>query len=117
MRAAAEIDEPAVAIERYLLTGLGELLDEVNLHEIAVFCVVLQAHLARLNFTEELFIARDYLGHLRFDRQEILVAEGFLAIDVVEESGVGCRPMTELRLGEQLENRRRHDVRGGVTDD
>src|SRR5258708_4801530 len=105
MRAAAEVDEAAVAIERDLLAGPGELFDEVNLHEVAVFCVVLQAHLARLYFAEELFISRNHLGHLRFDRREILVAEWFFAVYVVEESGLGCRPMTELRLGEQLEDR------------
>src|SRR5258708_25236159 len=47
MRAAAEVYKSAAAIERNLLAGLRELLDEVDLHELAVFCVVFQAHLSR----------------------------------------------------------------------
>jgi hypothetical protein len=37
MRAAAEVDEFAVAIEADLIAGLGEFGDEVRLHEVAVF--------------------------------------------------------------------------------
>ena len=94
MGAAAEVDEAAVAIERDLLAGFGELLDEMDLHEVPVLGVILQAHLARLDFADELFISRDYFGHLRFDRCEIFIAERFFAIDVVEESGVRCRPVS-----------------------
>ena len=38
VRAAAEVSEVAVLIERDLVAGLGEALDEVDLHELALGC-------------------------------------------------------------------------------
>jgi hypothetical protein len=48
VRAAAEVGEVAVAVEGDLVAGVGELLDEVDLHELAVGGVVGEAGLARI---------------------------------------------------------------------
>src|SRR6202042_1440263 len=57
VRAAAEVDEGAVAIERDLVAGLGEALDEVDLHEVAFGAVVGESLLARLVLADEGFVA------------------------------------------------------------
>ena len=58
MRPAAEVDEVAVAIERNLLARLGEALDEVDLHEVALRLVLGQTLLARLVFAHKCLVAR-----------------------------------------------------------
>ncbi len=72
---------------------------------------------ARLFDVQEGFVARDDLGHLRFDAGEVGFGERDLAVDVVEEAVVGGGAVAELGLGEELEDGRGHDVRGGVADD
>ena len=52
-----------------------------------------------------------------FDRGEIGLGERRLAVDVVEEAVVGGGAVAQLGLGEELEDGRRHHVRGGVADD
>src|SRR5579863_1486678 len=51
VRAAAKIGELAGAIDGNLFIGLGELLDEMALHEIAVFLELGQPLIARQKFT------------------------------------------------------------------
>ena len=52
-----------------------------------------------------------------FDRSEISLSERHLAVDVVEVAVVGGRTVAEFGFGEELEDGRGHDVRGGVADD
>jgi hypothetical protein len=114
MRAAAEVDEVAVAIEADLGAGRGELGDEVGLHEVAVFFKFGEGLLTRLVFADERLVARDDLGHFGFDGGEVFRREGLLAVEVVEEAGIGGGAVAELGLREELEDGRGQNVRGGV---
>ena len=73
VRAAAEVDEVAVAIEaRSSSPGSVKLLDEVDLHEVAVALdSPSRPCFARLEFADELLVARDDFGHLCFDGGEV----------------------------------------------
>ena len=117
VRAAAEIDEVAVAVEADLVAGRGELRDEVGLHEVAVACEFGESLLARLVFADEGLVAGDDFGHFGFDGGEVFGREGLLAVEVVEEAGVGCGAVAELGLGKELEDGRGENVRGGVAQD
>ncbi len=107
----------AVAVEGDLVAGLGEALDEVDLHELAFAGVVGEALLAGFDLVDEGLVALDDLGHARFDGGEIGLGEGGFAIDVVEEALVGGGAVAELGFGEELEDGGGHDVGGGVADD
>jgi len=89
VRTSAEVGEVAVSVERYFITGLGEALDEVDLHELGVGFVVGESLIAGLEDLDEGFIARDDVGHAGFDGGEVGFGEGNFAIDVVEEAAVG----------------------------
>ena len=117
MRAAAEVHERAVPVERDRVAGLGEALDEVEFHELGVGCVVGDDLVARLFNVQEGLIARNDLGHPGLNAGEVSLGEGDLAVDVVEEAAVGSGAVAELGFGEELEDGRRHDVRGGVAHD
>ena len=86
----------------------------MGLHEVAVFCEFGEGLLARLVFADERFVARDDLGHFGFDGGEVFRREGLLAVEVVEEAGVGGGAVAELGLREELEDGRGQHVRGGV---
>ncbi len=117
VRSAAEVEEVAVAIERDVLAGLGELRDEVHLHEVALLLVAPQRFFVRDVLVAEGFVARDHLCHLRFDGDQIVRREGLLAQDVVKEAAVRRGSVAELYAGIQLRDGRRHDVRGRVAHD
>ena len=114
MRAAAEVNECAVAIKADLGAGRGELRDEVRLHEVAVFFELGKGFFAGLVFADERLVARDDLGHFGFDGGEVFWREGLLAVEVVEKSGVGGGAVAELGLREELEDGCGQHVRGGV---
>ena len=111
MRPAAEIDEVAVAIKRDHLAGLGEALDEVRLHEVVALSKGPQSLLARLILANELLVARHHFGHLRLDRFEVIGRERSRAIEVVKESRVRRRAVTQLGLRKKLQHRSRHHMR------
>ena len=114
MRAAAEVGEAAVLVERDRVAGLGELLDEVDLHEVALRGVLGEPLVARLFHAHEGLVARDDLGHARLDCGEVGFGERGLAVDIVEEAVVGGGAVAELGLGKEFEDRGRHHMRGGV---
>src|SRR5271155_2608711 len=101
MGPAAEVDEVAVAVKRDHLAGLGKALDEVDFHEVVRALKRLEALLARFIFVNEPFIARNYLGHLRFNGLQVSGRERSWAVKVVEETSVSRRAMTELGIREK----------------
>ncbi len=115
VRAAAEIDELAVAVEADLVAGRGELRDEVDFHEVAVALKFFEGPLARLVLVDEGLVASNDFDHFGLDGGEVFGREGLLAVEVVEEAGVGCGAVAELGLRKELEDGRSEDVRGGVT--
>ena len=72
MRPAAEIDELASAINRNLFIGLGELLDEMALHEVAFFFELRQPLVARQKLARVRHILLHQLLHLLLDLFQIL---------------------------------------------
>ena len=117
VRPAAEVGELAGLVDGDLLVGRGELLDEVALHEVAFRLEALQALLAREKFARVGQVLLHQLLHLLLDGLQVLGGEGLLAIEVVEESALGCRAVAELGLGKELQHRSRHQVRRGVAID
>ena len=89
VRAAAEVDEAAVAVEGDFFAGLSELFDEVDLHELALAVVGFEAQFAGFGFADERLVAGDDLVHAGLDGGEVVLGEGGFAVDIVEEAGVG----------------------------
>ena len=121
MRAATEIDEVPVLVDRDLAVGrrrvvlavlaaqLLDLLDLVGLMTVAEELDRLgDVHLAVL----ERQVATDRRAHPFLDLRQILVGQRTRQLEVVVEAVGDRRPETELRVGEEIEHRARHDVRG-----
>ena len=117
VRAAAEVGELAGLVDRDFFIGLGELLDEVALHEVAFGLEALQAFGAGQKLARVGQVLLGELLHLLLDGFEVLGGEGLLAIEVVEESVLGGGAVAELGLGKEFEDGGGHQVRGGVTED
>ena len=115
--ATAEVGEGAVAVEGDFFAGLGELFDEVDLHEFAVAVVLGETFFAGFDFADEGFIAGYDFSHALFNGGKVFVAEGGLAVDVVEEALIGSGAVAEFGFGKELEDGGGHDVGGGVADD
>ena len=114
MRPAAKVHKLAVAIEAHLRAGLGEARHEVRLHEVAVAVELGQRLLSRLVLAHKLLVARNHLGHLRFNGRQVLRRERLLAVKVVEEPRIRGRPVAQLGLRKQLQHRRGQHVRSRV---
>src|SRR6185369_699462 len=114
---AAEVHELAGLVQRDLLIGLGELLDEMALHEIAFAFELLQALGAGQPLARVRLIALHDLLHLRLDLLQIVRRERSWTIEVVKEAAVGRRTVAKLGLREQLQYRRSHQVCRRVTED
>ena len=104
VRAAAEVGEASVFVERDFVAGFREALDEVDLHEFVAGGVVGEALLAGFDDLEESVVALDDVGHAGFDGGEVGFGEGDFAVDVVEEAAVGGGAVTELGFREELED-------------
>ncbi len=114
VRPAAEVGELAGLVDGDLLVGRGELLDEVALHEVAFRLEALQSFLPRQKFARVRQVLLHQLLHLLLDGLQVFGRERLLAIEVVEEAGLGCRAVAELGLGKKFEHGRGHQVRRGV---
>src|SRR6266851_75861 len=98
MRPPAEVGEVAIPVQRDLLTRLRELLNEVDLHELALRRIVRQPLLPRLLLADEPLIASHHLRHARLNRSQVLLGKRSLPINVIEEARIRSRPMPQLRL-------------------
>src|SRR5580698_582044 len=87
MRTAAEILEFAGLVNRDFFIGLGELLDEMALHEVAFALELLETFVTRQKFTRVGQVLLDEFLHLLLDLLEIFGSKRGGAIKVVEESG------------------------------
>src|SRR5450432_504963 len=96
VRSAAEVGELAGAIDGNLFIGLGELLDEMALHEIAVFLKLGQPLVARQKLARIWNILLHQFLHLLFDLLQIFLRESRRTIEVVEKSVLRRRTMTQL---------------------
>src|SRR5204863_1929019 len=104
MRTTAEVHELAVTISRDRLAGLGELLYEVDLHEVAIGAIFLQSFLARHKFALKFFVAINHLLHALFNTLQILGRKRRRTIEIVEEAAFGRRTVSQLRLRKELKD-------------
>ena len=86
MRPAAEILELAGFVDRNLFIGLGELLDEVALHEVAFALEPLQPFRARQKFARIGDVLLDELLHLLLDLFQVFRSERSRTVKIVEKS-------------------------------
>ena len=111
VRPAAEVSELAGAVNRNLFIGLGELLDEMALHEVAFFFELGQPLVPRQKLARVRQVLLHQFLHFLFDLLEILGRKRSGSVEVVKKTAFGRRPVTELGLRKQLEHRRRQQVR------
>ena len=96
MRTAAEVSELAGAVDGNLFIGLGELLDEMALHEVAFLFELLQALIAGQELARVRNVLLYQLLHLLFDLFQVLGGERRGTIEVIEKSALGGRAMPQL---------------------
>src|SRR5215831_12160674 len=101
VRPATEIGELAGAIDRNLFIGLGELLDEMALHEVAFLLEFIQTLFSGQKLARIRDVLLHQFLHLLFDLLEIVRSERGWAIEVVKESALGRRTMAELGFGKE----------------
>ena len=99
MRAAAQVDEAAVAVDADLLVG-GKLVDVFELE--ALVGEDLLGLIARDNLADERLVGLDDRGHLLLDGGEVVRRERAGQLEVVEEPVLGRRSERDLGAGEQL---------------
>src|ERR1700676_4995291 len=111
MGAAAEVEKLASLVYGDFFIGLGELLDEMALHEVAFTLELLESFVTRQKFASVRQILLDELLHFLLDLLEIFRRERSRAVKVVEESVLSRRTVAELGLGEEFEHSRGEQVR------
>ena len=114
VRPAAEVEKLAGFVDRNFFIGLGELLDEVALHEVAFRLEALQPFLMWQKFARVGQVLLDQLLHFLFDLLQILGSKRSLAVEIVEESVLRCRSVSELGFGKEFEHGSSQQVCGGM---
>ena len=123
VRAGAEIPEVTILIKRDRL-AFGDVLEEINLETAWNRALPEGGETTRLRqfeglgtgdfaFLEDLIFLHDR-EHLGLDLFEVVGRDAMGKIDVVVKPVFHRRPGRELRIGPELRNRRREDVRAGV---
>src|SRR5262249_59455246 len=100
VRPAAEVSELPGAVDGNLFIGLGELLDEMALHEIAFLLEFLEALLPWQKLARIRNVLLHQFLHLLFDLLQVLGSERSRTIEVVEETALSGRTVAKLGLGE-----------------
>ena len=114
MRAAAEVGEAVLLVERDLL-ALGQLLGDLDLVRLALGCEARDGVLARGH--DALVGVRAALedrAHLVLDAREIGLARRLGEVEVVVEAVLDGGPDRDLRPGPEPLHGLGHEVRGGV---
>ena len=114
MRPAAEVEELAGLVNRDLFIGLGELLDEMALHEVAFALELLESVLPWQKLTRVGNILLRQFLHFLFDFLEVFGRESSRTVEVVEESGLGGRPMAKFGFRKEFEHGSGEQMRGRV---
>ena len=115
MRAATEVEPLALPIDGQRLIA-GDGLDDLDLVVLAHFSEGLDGLFASPFFTTYRDVAPGNLGHLLFDAAEVVVGEGSVGGEVIEEAVLDHRPDGDLGPGKQILNGVSHQVSGGVAD-
>src|ERR1700728_2420932 len=112
MRPTAKIRELAGAVNRNLFIGLGELLDEMALHEVAFFFELRQPLVTRQKLARIRQVLLHQFLHLLLDLFQILLREGSGPVKVVKKSALGRRTMPQLGLRKKFQHGSSQQVRG-----
>src|SRR5689334_3164518 len=115
MWAAAEVGELAGAVERNLFIGLGELLDEMALHEVAFFFEFLKTLLTGEELARIRLVALHQFLHFLLDLFQVFRSERSRTIKIVKEAGFSGRTMAELGLRKKFQYGGGEQVRGRMT--
>ena len=115
VRAAAEIEPVALAVDLQVLAG-RDGVDQLDLEVLALVLEHALGLVARPDLLGEGFVARDDLAHLLLDHRQVFRRERRVAVEVVEEAVVDHRADGDLRAGPQRLHRLRHHMRGVVAD-
>ena len=102
MRASAEVHELAVAIRGDRLALLGELLNEVDFHEVAFRAEARQPLIAWDKFALKLFVARGHFTHALLDPLQVFRRERRGPEEVIEEAALRRRAMAQLGFRKKL---------------
>src|SRR5579859_174284 len=98
VRATAEVYELSIAINSDRIAGPGELLNEVDLHEVAFSAEAGQSGLARQKFALKLFVALGDFAHALFDLLQVFRSKGRGTKKIIEEARIGGRAVAQLGL-------------------
>src|SRR5437588_12144136 len=110
MRSAAEVKKLSRFVNGNLLIGLGELLDEVAVHEVAFGLEPLQSLLAWQKLARIRNVLLRQFLHLFFYLFQVFGREGSSAVKIVEKSTLRSRTVAQLGFGEQFKHRRCQQV-------
>ena len=124
MRAAAEVGERAVGVQRHGLQrvlGVGvalQILDQLDLVRLLLGGESRQGRLGRDILAHERLVGVDVALHLGLDPLEVRIVDGDALgeLEVVVEAVVDRGADRDLDAGVQVEHRRREHVRGVVAD-
>src|SRR5271166_4178982 len=111
VRTAAEIGELAGTVDRNFFIGLGELLDEMALHEVAFFFELRQSLIARQKLTRIRNVLLYEFLHFLLDFFEILGRKRSWPIEIVKKSALGRRTVPKFGLGKKFQHGRREQMR------
>ena len=115
VRAAAQVDPVALAVERDRL-AFGQIADQLGLVALAPALEEADRLLAAPHLAREGRVAGDDLAHLAFDGREVRGRERLVAGEVVVEPVLDRRPDRHLRARVKLLHRFRQHVGGVVPD-
>ncbi len=111
VRTAAEVGELANLI-RGDRRALGQIMDRLDL--VRLVCEQLQRLLAGQFLAHERLVRHDESGHPLLDLLEVIGRQRARQLEVVVVAVLDGRPVCEAGIGEHLQHRRGHDMRGGV---
>ena len=109
VRAAAQVDEIALAVQAHFLVG-GQITDDLGLELFAGFQEELHRFVAVPYFTADVLVAAHNVLHALFDGLQIIRSERFSTMEVVVEAVFDGRANGHLGVGEQFLNGFSHDV-------
>ena len=115
VRAAAEVDEIALAVQRNSLIG-GDRRDDLGLVRLAHVAEEAHRLVARHHAAFDRDVPLRQLGHFFLDRRQVVRRERALVREIVVEAVLDHRADGHLRIGKQRLHRVRQQVRGGMAD-
>ena len=112
VRAPAQVDEIALAVQGHLLVG-GQVADDLGLELLALLEEEGDRFVAVPDFTADVFVTAHDLLHALFDRTQVVRGKGRFPVEVVIKAVLDGRTDGHLGVREQFLHRFGHHM-GGV---